>query len=164
MERYHELGRDRRYGTQWVVRDLLAERQEMLVAFSRLIGLDPHTADQPVKPQLEEFCQLLMDYATYWHFELYRRIVAGGERRALVREVARGVYPTIATTTDWAVAFNEKYSVTRYSLDLAALTGDLHLLGESLASRLELENRLLEALIMPTRSSSSTHLPRQRTG
>lgn len=152
MERYHEVGRDRRFGTQWVVQDLLAERQEMLVAFCRLAGLNCYTPEKWVRQQLEEFGQLLMDYATFGHFELYRRIQAGGERRARVREIARGVYPSIATTTDWAEAFHEKYAFSKHPADFSTLERDLYLLGEQLASRLELENRLLDALILPTRA------------
>jgi len=130
-----------------MVGNLLAERQEMLVAYCRLAGLEPYHPDKPVKRQLEEFCQLLMDYTAFGHFELYRRISQGDERRAPVAGVARVVYSRIEEVTEEVVEFNDRYDASDHPLKLDLLPKDLSKLGERLALRLELEDRLVEALL-----------------
>jgi regulator of sigma D len=130
-----------------MVKKLLAERQEMLVAYCRLAGLEPYTPDKPVKRRLAELCQLLMDYTAFGHFELYRRISEGEERRKRVLEVAREVYPKITDITDATVEFNDKYDTSNHPLKLEALPEDLSQLGERLAERMELEDRLVAALL-----------------
>jgi len=139
--------KERRLGTRQLVRNLLAERQEMLVSYCRLAGLEPYNADKPVKRQLDEFCQLLMDYTAFGHFELYRRISDGAERRGRVSRVASEVYSQISEITEQVVAFNDKYDASDHSLSLAPLPLDLSRLGESMALRMELEDRLVTALI-----------------
>ena len=147
METKNEERKERRIGTRQMVGNLLAERQEMLVAYCRLAGLEPYDPDKPVKRQVEEFCQLLMDYTAFGHFELYRRISEGNERRARVAKVARLVYPQIEEVTEKAVEFNDKYDASDHPLKLDSLPNDLSSLGERLALRLELEDRLVEALL-----------------
>jgi regulator of sigma D len=147
LETKNEQRKERRLGTRQMVGNLLAERQEMLVAFCRLAGLEPYNPDKPVKRQLEEFCQLLMDYTAFGHFELYRRISEGNERRVRVAQVARGVYPQIEQVTEKAVEFNDRYDASDHRLKLDSLPNDLSDLGERLALRLELEDRLVEALL-----------------
>lgn len=142
-----EERKERRIGTRQMVKNLLAERQEMLVAYCRLAGLEPYTVDKPVGPQLEEFCQLLMDYTAFAHFELYRRISEGNERRRMVGQVASNVYQEIADVTESAVRFNDKYDGSNHALSLESLPNDLSDLGERLAVRLELEDRLAGTLL-----------------
>ena len=147
LETKNEQRNERRAGTRQMVENLLAERQEMLVAYCRLAGLEPYNPDKPVKRQLEEFCQLLMDYTAFGHFELYRRISEGNERRARVAQGAHRAYPQIEDVTDKAVEFNDKYDASDHPLELDSLPNDLSGLGERLALRLELEDRLVEALL-----------------
>lgn len=64
-------------------------------------------------------------------------------------ELAEALYPRIAATTEEAVAFNDKYDCGDHCSDLAELAGDLSRLGEELAARIELEDRLLQALQRP---------------
>ena len=148
--------KERRHGTRQMVRNLLAERQEMLVSYCRLAGLEPYNGDKPVKRQLEEFCQLLMDYTAFGHFELYGRISEGGERRGRVSGVADEVYSSITNITEKLVAFNDKYDAAEHSLDLKPLSGDLSVLGEDIAVRMELEDRLVTALIEDIPEESGT--------
>lgn len=147
METKNEERKERRMGTRQMVGNLLAERQEMLVAYCRLAGLEPYKPDKLLKRQLEEFCQLLMDYTAFGHFELYRRISEGNERRIQVEQVARRVFSQIEEVTEKVVAFNDRYDASDHPLKLDSLPNDLSGLGERLALRLELEDRLVEALL-----------------
>lgn len=137
---------ERRGRTHEMVRKLLDERQEMLMMFCRVAGLEPFKGAQPSADVLQEFCQVLVDYSAFGHFEIYERIVAGRERRAQVVAVARDVYPRIAEASEVAVEFNDKYDASDHMLDLKELDRDLSKLGEELAVRIEMEDRIIHAL------------------
>lgn len=136
---------ERRSGTHEMIDKLLAERQEVLVIFCQLAGLQPysHRDDSEL---LQKFCQLLVDYSAFGHFEIYERLIDGRERRARVVAVAREVYPRIAEATEVAVVFNDKYDAADHDLDLDHLDADLSKLGEELAIRIEMEDRIVDAL------------------
>ena len=137
---------DRRGGTLEMVQKLLNERQEMLLMFCRVAGLEPFKDSNPSVDVLQEFCQVLVDYSAFGHFEIYERIVAGRERRSQVVEVAREVYPRIAEATEVAVEFNDKYDASDHALDLQMLDRGLGKLGEEIAVRIEMEDRIIQAL------------------
>lgn len=137
---------DRREGTRGMIRKLLNERQEMLAMFCRVAGLEPYNDASPGVDVLQEFCQVLIDYSAFGHFEIYERIVAGRERRSQVLAVAREVYPRIAEASEVAVEFNDKYDASDHTLDLHQLDRDLSRLGEELAVRIEMEDRIIQAL------------------
>ena len=130
-----------------VVEKLLAERQDMLVRFCKLAGLEPYTRDQRLMDSLQAFCQLLMDYTAFGHFEVLAKIVPDTGHSAKRLEVAREVYPGIAVTTEHAVAFNDKYDASDHDLDLSELPRDLSSLGEQIAARVELEDRVLARIL-----------------
>ncbi len=137
---------ERRQASQDLVAKLVTERTEMLATFCRLAGIEPYTADKPVQQLLQEFCQILVDYVAAGHFALYERIVAGKERRQELAALAAEVYPRIAKSTDMALDFNDKYDCEDHCTALDSLSADLSQLGEELAARIELEDRLLAAM------------------
>ena len=134
---------ERRRGSQDMASKLISERTEMLTTFCRLAGIEPYTANKPVQKLLQEFCQILVDYVAAGHFALYERIVEGKERRRSVSDLAAEVYPRIAKTTDVALDFNDKYDCEDHCTALDSLAADLSHLGEELAARIDLEDRLL---------------------
>ncbi len=138
---------ERRSGTQDLVEKLLAERREMLVLFCRVAGLEPYTAERPTIRLLQEFCQVLVDYSAFGHFEIYDRIASGRERRASVVQAAEQVYERVADASELAVEFNDKYDADDHALRLAELPEDLSQLGEALALRIESEDRIIDALL-----------------
>lgn len=133
--------------TEEMISKLLAERQDMLVRFCRVAGLDPFTPDQPSREMLEEFCQVLVDYSAFGHFEIYSRILSGEERRQQVLDVANKVYPQIAEATEFAVAFNDKYDALTHTEPLDHLNDDLAKLGEEIAMRIDVEDQIIDALL-----------------
>ena len=89
---------------------------------------------------------MLVDCSAFGHFEIYDRIVTGRERRTQVVDVAREVYPRIKEASEVAVEFNDKYDASDHALDLRQLDRDLSKLGEELAVRIEMEDRIIQAL------------------
>lgn len=139
---------ERRQGTQETINKLLAERREVLVMFCRVAGLEPFHAEAPTLEVLQDFCQVLIDYSAFGHFEIYERVASGRERRSRVIEVAEQVYTRIAEASEVAVEFNDRYDTGNGgSPDLSRLSADLSKLGEELAIRIEMEDRIVAALL-----------------
>jgi len=146
MNTADQVRQERRSGTQDVIDKMLHERQEMLVLYCEMAGLEPFSHETSLDT-LKKFCEVLVDYAAFCHFEIYERIVRGQERRASVIEVAEQVYPRIVEASDFAVAFNDRYDGSAHELKLDTLSHDLSLLGEELAVRVEMEDRIIAALM-----------------
>lgn len=140
-------GQERRARTQEMVEKWLSERQQMLVLYCKLAGVESFDPDKPEKQLLRDFCQLMVDYVAFGHFEVYDRITSGEERRGQVIQVAEEAYPRIAEVTESVVAFNDKYDLSDHEQPLDQLSNDLSRLGEELANRIELEDKLVDALM-----------------
>jgi regulator of sigma D len=146
MTTENDQATDRRVRTQEMVDKWLHERQEMLVIFCQLAGVEPFHPDKPEKELLRKFCEVLVDYMAFGHFEVYDRISSGEERRSRVLKIAEEIYPRIAEVTELAVAFNDKYDTSDHAQSMEHLNDDLSNLGAELASRIEMEDRLVAAL------------------
>ncbi|GMR21544.1 MAG: Rsd/AlgQ family anti-sigma factor [Gammaproteobacteria bacterium] len=148
-DRDDKQGQERRGGSRDLIAKLTAERSEMLALFCRVAGLEPYeenpTANQ-TQEVMQEFCQVLVDYVAAGHFSLYERIINGQERRKSVAELAEKLYPDIARTTEISLDFNDKYDCEDNCPIGNDLNSDLSHLGEILATRIELEDKLIKAL------------------
>lgn len=129
-----------------VVEELLNERQQLWSLYTALDTLRPFTAGQPLETRLREFCQVLVDYISLGHFEMYPRLTDVPERRARVQALANTLYPKFMEATDAAIEFNDKYeSLTGTTLG-SVLEPDLSSLGSALTARFELEDQLIAAM------------------
>jgi len=123
----------------------------MLSLYCQLAGLETYgngknTRVKHSQELLQKFCQVLVDYIAAGHFSLYERVVNGTERRQQVSGLAEKLYPRIAKSTEVALDFNDKYDCNDKCEISASLSDDLSRLGEELAARIELEDRLIRHL------------------
>jgi len=118
----------------------------MLSLYSKLADKHPFVDPDSISDLLEQFCQALIDYTADAHFRLYRFIDEKKERRRAIIDVADDVYPRIVKSTKSILDFNDKYDLEDYSDQLFALGDDLSRLGESLAHRIELEDKVIDVL------------------
>ena len=142
-----DLEQERRTGTQEMINKLLVERQEVLVLFCRVAGLEPYSRAESLDNLLQSFCQILVDYTAFGHFEVFGHISEGKERRKSVLRVAEEIYPDFVEASEAAVNFNDKYDLSDHALNYDHLAEDLSQLGEELASRIELEDRLIATML-----------------
>lgn len=137
-------------GKHTVIDKWLDERKQLLVEFCQLSGLTPfEDRVLPSFEQLQGFCQLLMDYVSAGHFEVYEKVVAQCQEHGEESiKLAQQLYPLIADTTDAVLQFNDIYTdKKRKEEDIAQrLDDDLSKLGEKLATRIELEDQLIQTL------------------
>ena len=140
------MGQERRSESHKLINELVHTRNEMLSMFSQLISHRPfQQVDGDIPKLVEQFCQALIDYTADAHFRLYRFIDERSERRRNIIEVANKVYPKIMNSTQAILDFNDKYETEQTVGDVDVLATDLSQLGEHLAERIELEDKVIQA-------------------
>lgn len=142
-----QRGPDRRTHTLRVVNELVSRRKRVLSLYSTLAGLQPFNDNDSVAESLRTFCQALMDYVALGHFELYKRIENGEERRQSAIKTAKTTFPSILDTTQIAVEFNDAYDTDEKLAAHDNLKENLSRVGEALATRIEHENKLLISMM-----------------
>jgi regulator of sigma D len=140
------INTERRQHAYDLIGKLQNERQEVLSLYCNFAGLKPFSSNDAVKNLLTQFSQILVDYVSLGHFGVYERLLAGTERRSRVLSVAKEIYPEFSATTDAAISFNDKYDNVEKIEVFEYLEQDLSALGESLAKRGSLEDRLCEVM------------------
>ncbi len=136
---------ERRGRSNGMLKRLIDTRTDMLSLYGELAQLKPLTDMTVVPSLLQRFCQSLVDYMANAHFQLYRYFAEDNERRMEIYQVATLIYPRILEITDMVLDFNDKYDCEDRCGLLTNLESDLSLLGENLADRIELEDRLIGA-------------------
>lgn len=142
-----QLNPERRQQAMHLIEELKKERHEVWAMYCHVAELKPFSANQKVRNLLTEFSQILIDYISLGHFGIYERLLAGNERRSAVLSLAQNIYPELSKTTDVAIAFNDKYENSEQSLENNDLQQDLSILGENLALRIDLEDKLCAMLL-----------------
>jgi regulator of sigma D len=132
-----------------LVTKLLSARQKSLVLYHKLAALKPFALVEPVQQHLlQRFQQALVDYLALGPFEVYQALeeqpVDSPYRQA--RELVRRLYARIARTTQAALAFHDRYDGELSHMEPADLSEALSRLGEHLAERIELEDRIVAAI------------------
>ncbi|GLS90924.1 sigma D regulator [Psychromonas marina] len=137
-------------GTLSIIDDWLEARQECVVLYCQLAGLPPYqnsVRSLPEQKKITQFCELLLDYASRGHFEVYEQIIAqcklDGEENL---KIAQELYSRITKTTDTALNFNDKYAENASEQALLNFDKDLSELGQIMESRFEREDQLLEVV------------------
>lgn len=140
-----ENAQERWGGVHQLIDRWLHERHELVCAY----GLLQHQADslQTSSDALVGFCQILLDYVSAGHFEVYEQLLAEahafGDQRGL--ELAKQIYPRIEAITEAALAFNDRCDSESPSAP-ALQVSELKRLGQLLHERFELEDCLIEVL------------------
>ncbi len=140
--------RERWGGVSDLIDRWLKERQELLVHYCDLSGSDSAANVDVLVGKFVRLCEILVDYVSAGHFEVYEQLIReakefddGG------LELAAKVYPKLAETTEVALNFNDRLDGGQLSeMQVQELFGELSKLGETLESRFEIEDFLIEQL------------------
>ncbi len=138
---------NRREQTSHFINELLEERTQVWNLYCSVAGVEPYHSEKSIDVQVQEFCQMLVDYISLGHFGIYQRIIDGNERRRAIIEAAERLYPEIAHATEVALSFNDKYQSLSSTMTAKQLTKDLSVLGDQLATRIELEDELISTML-----------------
>jgi regulator of sigma D len=132
-------------GVHLLIDRWLQERRELVAAFTAI-------SDSPQAPSanaqiLQRFCEVLVDYVSAGHFEVYEQLTneakAFGDQRGL--DLAKQIYPRIDAITEVALSFNDRCD-NGDCRDSVSLGEEVKRLGQLLHERFELEDCLIEVL------------------
>lgn len=116
----------------------LTERKSLLSQYCKIAGINVTEAVLPTEADLSQFCGTLMDYVSAGHFEIFA-ILTGDKTKS------NAVHPTITSTTDVALAFNDRYVESSQIDDPNTFESDIAALGELLEERFSIEDKMLES-------------------
>ncbi len=132
-----------------IIAKWLQERQDLIVLMCAIDGLTQFTPQNtPTKIRVQAFCQVLVDYISVAHFEIYNRLINEAE---LFGEngcnFVNLFYPKIQLSTDAALEFNDKYDFSAaIEVDFTDLSDDISKLALQLEERFEIEDKLIAKL------------------
>lgn len=133
--------------TDDLIKELLEERKQVWTLYCTITGIEEHPTNKSIEELIQSFCQLAVDYISLGHFGVYAKILDGSERRKSIVEAAARIYPEMSKATEAVLDFNDKYQKITPAKIVNELSGDLSVLGEHLANRIELEDELLGEML-----------------
>ncbi len=133
-------------GVSDVIDRWLEERRDLLVKYcdlSEIQNFDGANASHGSK--LQNFCELMVDYVSVGHFEVFEQLASEGKAFSDKEGLKQGaeLVEAIQPSTEAILDFNDKYLETD---DLESLSTDLSNIGEILAQRFESEDKMIEVL------------------
>ena len=131
------------------VRELLRERQQLLVCFCAAAGLNTGAEQDVVVDQLavlKRLCQVLMDYYALWQFEIHDLLLKNGDRYPRALTELQQASDILDRSRSIAVAFNDKFELEGRKLSMDGLEHDLSILGEEIAHQIAAEDRVIHAM------------------
>lgn len=127
--------------TRW-----LKERRDLLGRYTEFaVALQGRLDEQELQERQQGLCELLVDYVSAGHFEVYHQLINEAESfDDGSGAIAEQLLPSLGDTTEVILAYEEKYGDEVAATD--KLRRDLSALGEMLESRFVLEDRLIAGL------------------
>ncbi|MBU2886329.1 sigma D regulator [Gilvimarinus agarilyticus] len=131
-------------GVSQIIDRWLAERQQMLVKYCAVSDTQKNDDDSR-GPKLRAMCEIMVDYVSAGHFEVYDQLLKEGQDFGDDQALKQGaeLFKKVDATTEEVLDFNDKYQETD---DLTALDADLSRLGEVLESRFTSEDQMIAVL------------------
>lgn len=140
-----QTAKERWGGVSEIIDRWLNERQELIVLYCSINGMDQFDDDKrPVASKLKELCQILVDYASAGHFEVYEQLIQ--EAREFNDggiELAHAMLPKLEENTSRCLKFNDNCESIS---SLKGLQDAVSELGETLEERFSLEDKMIEIL------------------
>ncbi|MAT91004.1 MAG: Rsd/AlgQ family anti-sigma factor [Halioglobus sp.] len=123
----------------------LKERREVLARYAEMVvAVQGGLAEADLGQRQAALCELLVDYVSAGHFEVYHELIEEAESFGDGNGLAQRLMPAIGDTTEVILAYEEKYGSDAGRQK--KLKRDLSALGEVLESRFTLEDQLIADL------------------
>jgi regulator of sigma D len=141
-----QLNPERKQQAYQLIAELQSERQEVWSLYCHVAELMPFSANPTVRKKLARFSEMLIDYVSLGHFGICECLFRDADSQDPALLAAEEIYPELSLTTEAAISFNDKYE-SGAAIVLDDLKQDLSALGENLAKRIDLEDRLCELML-----------------
>lgn len=141
-----EQAKEKWGGFNSTIDNWLEERKQLLVQYCQLAGLPPFERTDnalPAKKDIQAFCEILMDYISAGHFEIYERILQDSDDIARAEQI----FPKFSISTDSALSFNDRFASISESDELEGFDQELAALGQKMEERFSFEDDLINTLV-----------------
>jgi regulator of sigma D len=134
-------------GVHQLIDNWLNSRQSLIVVFCNLSASKPLSDEEPLGTTIQNFCEMMMDYCSAGHFEIYEQLInEAKEYDDGGLDLANKLVPRLDALTTQCVDFNDTYDKHCSLEQLGKLSEDLSAMGENLEERFQLEDQLIERL------------------
>lgn len=142
-----ESAKEKWGGVNDLIDKWLRERQDLIVKLCDL-SVNNSGSTENVVERFQSFCQLLVDYVSVGHFEVYEQLLdEAADYDDGGTELANKIIPKIQNSTEIALNFNDRFDdINKVDDGIEGLILELDNLGKTLEERFELEDVLIEAL------------------
>jgi regulator of sigma D len=123
--------------------ELLTERKQLLTVFCQAAAVNQKAGEERHGQLFKRLCQLLMDYAALWQFEIHDVLLQSAEAHAAAVQALKLHQPAIRQAADTALDFNDSFDASTPENQIQNMDSLLSSLGESLANRFEAEDHIL---------------------
>ncbi|MAY42006.1 MULTISPECIES: sigma D regulator [unclassified Neptuniibacter] len=133
-------------GVSGIIDGWLEERQMLISLF---VHLPEHHINEELNSKIQGFCEVLMDYLSSGHFEVYEQLLREGSDFADGSlEEGQELLPKIQVSTDIALDFNDDFSnlLDPTVQQIREFSEHLSKLGEALEERFKLEDQMIAVL------------------
>ncbi len=144
-----EVIEERRVNSRRILESLIHSRTETLAQYKHVMSYQPFEMSDILQEVLEDFCELLVDYAAKAHFNLYKHLDNNTERRKSVLNIADSVYPSLLDNTQKILDFHDQYNSDVSQMAWDKLENCLNDVGELLADRISFEDDIINAILSP---------------
>jgi regulator of sigma D len=141
-----QMNSEKKQQAYQLIAELQKERQEVWSLYCHIAELIPFSANRTVRKKLARFSEILIDYVSLGHFGVCEYLFAGADSLDPALSVVEKIELALSASTEVAVSFNDKYE-SDAAIIPDELKQDLSALGESLAIRSELEDRLCDLML-----------------
>ncbi|MCU7835127.1 MAG: sigma D regulator [gamma proteobacterium symbiont of Taylorina sp.] len=148
------ITKERRVQSHRMAKSLITSRTECLSQYKQLMTYKPFEMNETLQEVLEDFCEVLVDYTAKAHFNLYGYLDEQdgkqSERRQSVLDIADSIYPSLLDNTQKILDFHDQYNSDASQMVCDKLESCLSDVGELLADRISLEDKVINAVLSPS--------------
>lgn len=121
----------------------LEDRNRLFIALYKLSGIHPYSSTHDSR-SISRFCEKMIDYLSLGHFRIFEQL----SQHNYSSKRAETMHNELRNSTQLLVELNEKYSTEKnHEIENESVQQDLSKLGEYLAERVEIEDRLVACLL-----------------
>ncbi len=130
-----------------VIQSVLASRNKTLSIYQEVMTYKPFKSSSLLREVLEDLCEQLVDYSGNIHFNFLNTQLKNPLLEDTALAVLKESSPFLIDNTQKILDFQDAYNSDLDEVKMANLTAELNKLGEVIAKRVLLEDKLINSII-----------------
>jgi len=128
-------------------KSLLESRNSALSLYKQVMSYQPFDENQLLREVLEDFCEQLVDYSGKVHFALLNNIEENFADKPEILAIANDISRVLVDNTQKILDFQDAYNADVEKTNIDQLSTKLGQVGEIIANRITIEDRLIDEIL-----------------